>query len=243
VEEENIIVKNVACKGLFEDKYREYVLNSPAEFGGSIRPDIAAKELFPEIVKANLRLKSLGKMRCADLKNYLRTHAIWILDKTTLSVRSKTCENFTTRESSICDECDKLRKNSRLNQATKKQRATGKNIRFIPKWYLEHSLSKLLLIADCKIDLNLKVDLIKVNIHETWWKADGVKEKPEIFCFASHHNGHPALQQRKPHLYSLDWLCPQCNSTPEDLNHLWTCLYVLPDLNPCSTYHNEIVKF
>ncbi|CAB4429576.1 unnamed protein product [Rhizophagus irregularis] len=78
VEEENIIVKNVACKGLFEDKYREYVLNSPAEFGGSIRPDIAAKELFPEIVKANLRLKSLGKMRCADLKNYLRAHAIWI---------------------------------------------------------------------------------------------------------------------------------------------------------------------
>ncbi|CAG8746983.1 622_t:CDS:2, partial [Rhizophagus irregularis] len=31
------------------------------------------------------------------------------------------------------------------------QQATGKNIRFIPKWYLEHSLSKLLLIADCKI--------------------------------------------------------------------------------------------
>ncbi|PKC55788.1 hypothetical protein RhiirA1_475019 [Rhizophagus irregularis] len=163
--------------------------------------------------------------------------------KTTLSIRSKTCENFITRESSICNECNKLRKNSHLNQATKKQRATGKNIRFIPKWYLEHPLSKLLLIADCKIDLNLKVDLIKVNIHETWWKADGVKEKPEIFCFASHHNGHPALQQRKPHLYSLDWLCPQCNSTPEDLNHLWTCLYVLPDLNPCSTYHNEIVKF
>ncbi|PKC55082.1 hypothetical protein RhiirA1_476204 [Rhizophagus irregularis] len=74
-------------------------------------------------------------MRCADLKNYLRTHAIWILvDKTTLSVRSKTCENFTTRKLSICDKCDKLRKNSRLlNQATKKQRATGKNIRFILK--------------------------------------------------------------------------------------------------------------
>ncbi|PKC04566.1 hypothetical protein RhiirA5_422046 [Rhizophagus irregularis] len=166
VEEENIIVKNVACKGLFEDKYREYVLNSPAEFGGSIRPDIAAKELFPEIVKANLRLKSLGKMRCADLKNYLRTHAIWILDKTTLSVRSKTCENFTTRESSICDECDKLRKNSRLNQATKKQRATGKNIRFIPKWYLEHPLSKLLL---------------NTNLKSLWVSADNSDSDAEIW--------------------------------------------------------------
>ncbi|PKK59475.1 hypothetical protein RhiirC2_794790 [Rhizophagus irregularis] len=153
-------------------------------------------------------------MRCADLKNYLRAHAIWILDKTTLSVRSKTCENFTTRESSICDECDKLRKNSRLNQATKKQRATGKNIRFIPKWYLEHSLS--------------------------WYPFLSFSN---FKGFASHHNGHPALQQRKPHLYSLDWLYPQCNSTPEDLNDLWTCLYILPNLNPCSTHHNEIVKF
>jgi hypothetical protein len=45
VEEENIIVKKVACKGLYEEKYQEYVLNSPAEFGGSIRPDIVAVEL------------------------------------------------------------------------------------------------------------------------------------------------------------------------------------------------------
>ncbi|CAG8598850.1 8505_t:CDS:2 [Funneliformis mosseae] len=32
VEEENIIVKKVACKRLYEDKYREYMLNSLAEF-------------------------------------------------------------------------------------------------------------------------------------------------------------------------------------------------------------------
>ncbi|GES93095.1 hypothetical protein GLOIN_2v1777971 [Rhizophagus clarus] len=106
VEEENIIIKKVAYKGLYEDKYQEYMLNSPTEFGGSIRPNIAAKELFPKIVKVNLRLKNLGKMRCADLKNYLRAHAIWILDKTTLSVRSKTCENFTTRESVSADNSD-----------------------------------------------------------------------------------------------------------------------------------------
>ncbi|EXX57028.1 hypothetical protein RirG_210900 [Rhizophagus irregularis DAOM 197198w] len=51
------------------------------------------------------------------------------------------------------------------------------------------------------------------------------------------------LQQRKPYLYSPDWLCPQCNSAPEDLNHLWTCPYILPDLNPCLTHHSEIIKF
>ncbi|PKY56349.1 hypothetical protein RhiirA4_476593 [Rhizophagus irregularis] len=51
------------------------------------------------------------------------------------------------------------------------------------------------------------------------------------------------LQQRKPYLYSSEWLCPQCNSAPKDINHLWTCPYILPDLNPCLTHQNEIVKF
>ncbi|PKY36665.1 hypothetical protein RhiirB3_459825, partial [Rhizophagus irregularis] len=51
------------------------------------------------------------------------------------------------------------------------------------------------------------------------------------------------LQQRKPYLYSPDWFCPQCNSAPEDLNHLWTCPYILPDLNSCLTHRSEIIKF
>ncbi|EXX65633.1 ribonuclease H-like domain-containing protein [Rhizophagus irregularis DAOM 181602=DAOM 197198] len=83
----------------------------------------------------------------------------------------------------------------------------------------------------------------------------------QIKGFASHKNGRPefwifrikllldmlptltTLQQRKPYLYSPDWLCPQCNSAPEDLNHLWTCPYILPELNPCSTHRSEVVKF
>ncbi|PKC52913.1 hypothetical protein RhiirA1_480399 [Rhizophagus irregularis] len=83
----------------------------------------------------------------------------------------------------------------------------------------------------------------------------------QIKGFASHKNGRPefwifhlkllldmlptltTLQQRKPYLYSLDWLCPQCNSAPEDLNHLWICPYILSELNPCLTHRSEIVKF
>ncbi|CAB4408369.1 unnamed protein product [Rhizophagus irregularis] len=83
----------------------------------------------------------------------------------------------------------------------------------------------------------------------------------QIKGFASHNNGRPefwifqikllldmlptlsTLQQRKPYLYSLDWLCPQCNSAPEDINHLWTCPYILPELNPCMTHRKEIAKF
>ncbi|GET56194.1 RNA-directed DNA polymerase from mobile element jockey-like [Rhizophagus irregularis DAOM 181602=DAOM 197198] len=83
----------------------------------------------------------------------------------------------------------------------------------------------------------------------------------QIKGFASHRNGRPefwifcikllldmlptltTLQQRKPYLYSPDWLCPQCNSAPEDLNHLWTCPYILPELNPCLTHRSEVIKF
>ncbi|PKC06053.1 hypothetical protein RhiirA5_420090 [Rhizophagus irregularis] len=44
------------------------------------------------------------------------------------------------------------------------------------------------------------------------------------------------LQRRKPHLYDPSWLCPQCNSFPETLNHLWTCPYILPEFSPLTTF-------
>ncbi|PKC54362.1 hypothetical protein RhiirA1_403674 [Rhizophagus irregularis] len=83
----------------------------------------------------------------------------------------------------------------------------------------------------------------------------------QIKGFALHKNGRPefwifrikllldmlptltTLQQRMPHLYSLDWFCPQCYSAPEDLNHFWTCPYILPDLNPRLTHRSEVIKF
>ncbi|PKK55835.1 hypothetical protein RhiirC2_801400 [Rhizophagus irregularis] len=58
----------------------------------------------------------------------------------------------------------------------------------------------------------------------------------QIKGFASHKNGHPEF-------WIFHWLCPQCNSAPEDLNHLWTCPYILPDLNPCLTHRSEVIKF
>ncbi|PKY30248.1 hypothetical protein RhiirB3_447234 [Rhizophagus irregularis] len=72
--------------------------------------------------------------------------------------------------------------------------------------------------------------------------------------FVSHQNGHSefcgfrikllldmlltltTLQRRKPHLYNPNWLCPQCNSSPETLNHLWTCPYILPEFSPLNTF-------
>ncbi|EXX65507.1 hypothetical protein RirG_132590 [Rhizophagus irregularis DAOM 197198w] len=44
------------------------------------------------------------------------------------------------------------------------------------------------------------------------------------------------LQRRKPHFYNPSWLCPQCNSFPETLDHLWTCPYILPEFSPLNTF-------
>ncbi|PKK56115.1 hypothetical protein RhiirC2_800718, partial [Rhizophagus irregularis] len=44
------------------------------------------------------------------------------------------------------------------------------------------------------------------------------------------------LQKRKPHIYDTSWLCPQCNSSPETLDHLWTCPYILPEFSPSNTF-------
>ncbi|PKC53129.1 hypothetical protein RhiirA1_479963, partial [Rhizophagus irregularis] len=43
-------------------------------------------------------------------------------------------------------------------------------------------------------------------------------------------------QRRRPHLYDPSWLCPQCNSFPETLDHLWTCPYILPDFSLFNTF-------
>ncbi|CAB5316676.1 unnamed protein product [Rhizophagus irregularis] len=44
------------------------------------------------------------------------------------------------------------------------------------------------------------------------------------------------LQKRKPHVYDTSWLCPQCNSSSETLDHLWTCPYILPEFSPFNTF-------
>ncbi|PKY34501.1 hypothetical protein RhiirB3_454278 [Rhizophagus irregularis] len=51
------------------------------------------------------------------------------------------------------------------------------------------------------------------------------------------------LQRRKPHLYNPSWLCPQCNSLPETLDHLWTCPYILPEFSPLNTFKTLLLVF
>ncbi|GBC36412.1 ribonuclease H-like domain-containing protein [Rhizophagus irregularis DAOM 181602=DAOM 197198] len=111
-------------------------------------------------------------------------------------------------------------------------------------------------IFDAKSLLTLAV-LLRFNSYSSTSDIDWACTK---FClnnykqFASHRNGHSefcsfrikllldmlptliTLQRRKPHLYNPSWLCPQCNSFPETLDHLWTCPYILPEFSPLNTF-------
>ncbi|EXX71382.1 hypothetical protein RirG_079050 [Rhizophagus irregularis DAOM 197198w] len=111
-------------------------------------------------------------------------------------------------------------------------------------------------IFDAKSLLTLAV-LPRFNSYSSAYDIDWACTK---FClnnnklFVSHRNGRSefcgfcikllldmlptltTLQRRKPHLYNPNWLCPQCNSFPETLDHLWTCPYILPEFSPLNTF-------
>ncbi|GET58995.1 RNA-directed DNA polymerase from mobile element jockey-like [Rhizophagus irregularis DAOM 181602=DAOM 197198] len=50
------------------------------------------------------------------------------------------------------------------------------------------------------------------------------------------------LQKRKPHIYDPSWSCSQCNSSPETLDHLWTCPYILPEFSPFNTFKTLLLE-
>ncbi|CAB4440133.1 unnamed protein product [Rhizophagus irregularis] len=80
-------------------------------------------------------------------------------------------------------------------------------------------------------------------------------------AFTTHSNGHKgllafrlkllldmlptltALQKRDPSSYPPDWLCALCHSAPEDLDHLWTCPYIIPDASPRLIFHKLMLSF
>ncbi|PKC52330.1 hypothetical protein RhiirA1_481756, partial [Rhizophagus irregularis] len=105
--------------------------------------------------------------------------------------------------------------------------------------HLSSHLSSELDIFNAKSLLTLAV-LPRFNSYSSTSDTDWACTK---FClnnnkqFVSHWNGHSefcgfrikllldmlptltTLQRRKPYFYNPNWLCPQCNSSPETLDH------------------------
>ncbi|CAG8689251.1 8667_t:CDS:2 [Rhizophagus irregularis] len=126
------------CQGLSNDQIKHYILHCPSDFGGSKRETELACQLFPQKFKdGHLVYSKLNSDERQELYSLQRAHATWFLDQGNLSVTSAKCKKFTARESKICEECDKLRNNSRFRDAISMQRATEKTFKYIPKRHIQ----------------------------------------------------------------------------------------------------------
>ncbi|CAB5184296.1 unnamed protein product [Rhizophagus irregularis] len=120
------------------DQIKHYILHCPSDFGGSKRETELACQLFPQKFKdGHLVYSKLNSDERQELYSLQRAHATWFLDRGNLSVTSAKCKKFTARESKICEECDKLRNNSRFRDAISMQRATEKTFKYIPKRHIQ----------------------------------------------------------------------------------------------------------
>lgn len=106
------------CQGLSSDEIKQYVLKCPSDFGGSKNETELACQLFPQkFSNGHLVYSKLSYSERQELYKAQRAHASWILDRGNLSVTSAKCKKFTHHESKICEECNRLKNNSRFRDA------------------------------------------------------------------------------------------------------------------------------
>ncbi|RIB25477.1 hypothetical protein C2G38_469931 [Gigaspora rosea] len=134
------------CQGFNDSEYVNYIISSPASFGGGKKPEIVAKELFPEKFPENVSFtrKKLNNNERKEFERALESEATWRLDREVLAIFHMQCEKKTSNESSICNKCEQLKSNKRLNEALKAKRATNSTIKYIPRYYYNEPLLKLL---------------------------------------------------------------------------------------------------
>ncbi|CAG8692481.1 3689_t:CDS:2, partial [Dentiscutata heterogama] len=134
------------CQGLNDLEHVNYIINSPASFGGGKKPEIVAKELFPEKFSENASFtrKKLSNKERREFERALEFEATWRLDKEALAIYHMQCEKKTNNKSAICNNCEQLKSNKRLNQALKAKQATSicylkvvVNMKFLEKLLLD----------------------------------------------------------------------------------------------------------
>ncbi|KAF0538300.1 hypothetical protein F8M41_007984 [Gigaspora margarita] len=134
------------CQGLSSDEIKQYVLKCPLDFGGSRNETELACQLFPQkFNNGHLVYSKLSYSERQELYKAQKAHASWILDRGNLSVTSAKCNKFTHHESKICNECSRLKNNSRFRDAISTTRATEKTFKYTTKRHLrDNRLTQLL---------------------------------------------------------------------------------------------------
>ncbi|CAG8740686.1 18813_t:CDS:2, partial [Gigaspora rosea] len=90
------------CLSLNDLEYINYVISSPACFGGSKKPE-----------------KKLNNKEQKEFEIALESEATWHLDKEFLAVYHMQCKRKTSNENAIYNKCKELRSNKWLNEALK----------------------------------------------------------------------------------------------------------------------------
>ncbi|CAB4415318.1 unnamed protein product [Rhizophagus irregularis] len=134
--------KRQVCCGLQSEQISLYIKRTPAQFGGSRRIEIIARELFPRLVRKKFSRKKLNYEEKRKLNRTLYAESTWQIDRSSNAVRSKVCTGFAENDSSICNECSYIRSDKRLCTIIGRKAPLPENIKFTPKYYWEDSALK-----------------------------------------------------------------------------------------------------
>ncbi|GBC29582.2 uncharacterized protein OCT59_008720 [Rhizophagus irregularis] len=127
----------VSCQGLNGDKYLDYILLTPTQYGGGKRDYIVAYNLFPDKFP---RRKGFSRNRLTiEEKKILQRELLstykWRIDKDLKAIYSMSCERKTQHPSGICISCQAIRDNTRFRDALNEKRNDDTTAKFIPNHY------------------------------------------------------------------------------------------------------------
>ena len=73
--------KRKPCPGLSSKEIRKYISHTPAQFGGTRRVEVIAKELFPNLFSTKFSRKKLNHSQKHRLNRQLYSEAVWKIDR------------------------------------------------------------------------------------------------------------------------------------------------------------------
>lgn len=119
--DENIPVQisPISCQDLNDDKYLDYILLTPTQYGGGKRDYIVAYNLFPNKFsgrKGFSRNKLTPEEKIIWRRELLLTFK-WRIDKDLKAIFSMNCERKIRHPSGICINCQAIRDNAHFKRA------------------------------------------------------------------------------------------------------------------------------
>jgi hypothetical protein len=109
----------ISCQGLNGDKYLNYILLTPTQYGGGKRDYTVAYNLFPNKFpgrKGFSRNKLTSEEKIILRRELLSTFK-WRVDKDLKAIFSMNCEQRTRHPSGVCINCQAICDNTRFKEA------------------------------------------------------------------------------------------------------------------------------